>query len=914
MVHVPEPPTSGHLVVPELLQGQWSSALILTFGADLGFFESRLLSQLAAVPLRVILADDERLNEKFTEAAETGQSLRRANRTYVAAAIRHSGSAHAKVILLTAEREGVLVVGSGNLGHDGYASPGELWNVFRYHDDDPRHLSEFVAIRGLLTELGARGLLDPPVVELLQDIWGTAPWIPEASESMPDLHHNLDVPLIDQLVSAIDEPVEDLVMHAPFHDADSAAASALIRRLSPAKVTMLVSKKTSVDPQKLRRALRTAAASATELVEVRDHPGTYIHAKWIHAVGAKNEVLLTGSANLSRAALLNSASTGNIEVGVIRRRTRGAFDSLYTHLVRKPIPDAASLGLRFQAPDGLSEPDPGHPILLWSRLDRLVLTLAFDRDLPTDLDLALSHGGVELAWTSLRVHDRTIEFRLRASSAALVAEGGAIRVRTGSDDEAGGESWPFQLSQLRSRLEKAGRREQLTRITDLPEKDAELMQLLQELEQTLIFDAATTWRVVKPDAPTAEVDDGETIAWEDLDWNRVRRDPRFVGYLARGRAPGYAPTDVQVLLAAIAGRLGDIGALETGEADQDDESELAREGASDSPEDAEEREDELEDELTRRSLPVSTRVRMAFNRFVRRYARAARDVKFVNELGPLVAATNAVIFSNLLGQLLERNLADPHVVIDARLAVWEVLWGTNAGRPSILDQATEDEREEILSRLNDAGTKAECLRAMAETFEWELDPDLTVAVREQVRYLISDPGFGLRTDLLEAIDPSGELSPALLGNLVEVAAASSRQELDDYMLEPVGLTRFSADWEKHDVRRPLPTGPVNLHADILVVRPTIPNLTPDKAREVLERMAVARYLNDQPSDYLRVRFAGNGADVGIWDEEIEKGLIILVDDHEVESDEFNPPWPAWLQRLEELQQWAEERRGVQGAA
>ncbi len=911
---MPKLARSRDLVVPELLQGQWSSALILTFGADLGFFESRLLSQLAAVPLRVILADDDRLNEKFTEALETGQRLRRTNRTYLAAAIRHSGSAHAKVILLTAQREGLLVVGSGNLGHDGYASPGELWNVFRYHDNDPRHLPEFIAVRALVAELGDRSLLDPPVVELLQDLWGTAPWIPKASESSPEVHHNLDAPLIDQLVSAIEEPVDELVMHAPFHDADSAAVAALIRRLSPAKVTMLVSKATSVDPQKLKRALRTAAASATELIEVRDHPGTYIHAKWVHAMGAEREVLLTGSANLSRAALLKPVSTGNIELGVIRRGARGEFDSLYTHLNRKPIPDAAKLGLRFQASDGAPQGDAGYPILLWSRLDRLVLTLAFDRDLPSDLDLELSHGDIKLEWTSLVLDDTIVEFQLKGSSAALVAEGGAIRVRLGSDDDAVGQSWPFQLSQLRGRLETVGRREHLTKIKDLPEKDIELMQLLQELEQTLIFDAATTWRVARPDAPTADVEEGETITWGDLDWDRVRRDPRYVGYLARGRAPGHTPTDIQVLLAAIAGRLGDIGTLETAEADEDNESELAREGDPDSSENAEERENEREEELTRRSLPVSTRVRMAFNRFVRRYTAAARDARFVNELGPLVAATNAVVFSNLLGKLLERNLAEPHVVIDAHLAVWEVLWGTHTGRPSILEGATGDERDEILSRLNTAGTKAECLRAMAETYAWELDPALTVAVRDQVRYLISDPEFGLDTHLLEAVDPSGELIPVLLASLFEAAAASSRKELIDYVLEPVRLTGFSAHWEKHDVRRPLPTGAVSLRADILVVLSEIPNLTADQARKVLERMAVARYLNAEPGDYLRVRFAGNGADVGIWDQEVEKGLLVKIGNEEVEGDEFNPPWPAWLERLEELQEWADERRGAQGAA
>lgn len=673
---------------------------------------------------------------------------------------------------------------------------------------------------------------------------------------------------------------------------------------------MLVSMGTSVDPQKLKRALRTAMASVTELIEVRDFPRTYTHAKWIHAIGPTSEILLAGSANLSRAALLSPASSGNIEVGVIRRGARGEFDSLYSHLNRKSA-DVATLGLRYQAPDSSPAPDAGYAVLLWSRLDRRVLTLTFDRDVPGDLNLSLSNGERELEWTSLGLENTTVVVRLKASSAALVAEGGAIRVRIGGDDAV--DSWPFQLSQLRGRLEKAGRREQLTRITNLPERDAELVQLLQELEQTLIFDPVTTWRVARPEAATPEVDEGETIAWGDLDWDRVRRDPRYVGYLARGRTPGHTPTDIQVLLAAIAGRLGDIGIVETGDADEDGESELAREGAPDSSDEIEDREDELEDELTRRSLPVSTRVRMAFNRFIRRYSAAARDDRLVNELGPLVAATNAAIFSNLLGQLLERDLADPAAVIDAQLAVWEVLWGT-PGRPSILDRATADERAEIVSRLNDAGTKADCLRAMAETYDWELDRALAAAVGDQVRHLITNPQFGLETGLLETIDPSGELSPVLLANLTEVAAVASRQELDDYVLEPVELTHFSADWEKHEVRRPLPTGTVSLRAEILVVRPTIPDLTTDQAREVLERMAVARYLKGEPGDYLRVRFVGNGADVGIWDEELENGLIVVIGNDEVQSAEFNPPWPTWLERLEELQEWANERQRLRGAA
>ena len=132
------------LVLPELIQGSWTSAVILTYGADSFFFEGILIGQLAQVPLRAILADGRHVDKTFQEAADTGQRLRMANRTYLAAPIRHARAAHAKLILLLGPHSGQLVVGSGNLGQVGYASPGELRHMFGYDDEDPRHLVEFV--------------------------------------------------------------------------------------------------------------------------------------------------------------------------------------------------------------------------------------------------------------------------------------------------------------------------------------------------------------------------------------------------------------------------------------------------------------------------------------------------------------------------------------------------------------------------------------------------------------------------------------------------------------------------------------------------------------------------------------------------------------------------------------------------
>ena len=166
----------GSITIPDLLQGSWTSLVILTYGANLGFLESRLLAQLAQIPLRLVLADGLHLQERLKEAADTGQRLR-VNRAYVAGPIRHPRAAHAKAILLANATTGLLLVGSGNLGPEGYASPGELWHAFAYEESRPEHLSEFTSVRGLIEGLASRGALDPPTQEVLREVWSRSAWL-----------------------------------------------------------------------------------------------------------------------------------------------------------------------------------------------------------------------------------------------------------------------------------------------------------------------------------------------------------------------------------------------------------------------------------------------------------------------------------------------------------------------------------------------------------------------------------------------------------------------------------------------------------------------------------------------------------------------------------------------------------------
>ena len=501
------------LVLPELLQGQWTTAVICTFGADLTFFETRLLHQLAQVPLRLVLADDEQLASTLAEAARTGQRHRLANKAYVAAPVRHGRAAHGKLVLLLGPSEGLLVIGSGNLGYEGYAAPGELWHVFAYAEDRPQHLGEFAAARSYIDGLAQRKLLDPPVVELLLTAWGEATWLPSGPVGPTAITSNLDRPILQQLREAVTEPVQELIAHAPFHDADCAALRELIDSFTPKRVRLLLTDATSADPESITRALASAKRSTIEQVRVKTEPTAYIHAKWVHLVHRDSETLLTGSANLSRRALLQSAGTGNLELAVISTGRRGAFNSLYKHLQPEVLVDPSTLGISYRgsadgAPDLVT-----HPVVLWSRLDGPVLLLAFDRALSgtTVLDLQ-DHAGRALTWRDLAINGTDVRVVLSAESAEHLAEGGRVQVRVDDDDTQVSETWPYQLAHLRGRLTRGSQREQLPHIGDLPEHDAELYALLEELDKSLIIDHVSAWRIAKPKDPIPQgaADEGPT--------------------------------------------------------------------------------------------------------------------------------------------------------------------------------------------------------------------------------------------------------------------------------------------------------------------------------------------------------------------------------------------------------------------
>jgi hypothetical protein len=888
------------ITIPDLLQGSWTSLVILTYGANLGFLESRLLGQLAQIPLRLVLADDFCLEERLKEAAATGQRLR-VNRAYVAAPIRHPRAAHAKAILLANATTGLLLVGSGNLGPEGYASPGELWHAFTYEESRPEHLSEFTAVRGLIEGLASRGSLDPPTQEVLREVWSRSAWLTEPGQELSTVRHNLEVPLAEQLAAEVNWKVEQLTAYAPFHDSECRALAWLVDRFKPRRLRILLRGDTSVDADRLNSVLTTHPNSKCMRVVVTDDPATYLHAKWVHLEGAKNEALLTGSSNLSRPAMLNSAESGNVELGVINHGPQGHFGHLYEPLLLETIEGPEALDVTYKVP---AEPatQSDVPRLLWSRLDGNELTLMFDRPMSLETDLTILGSAGAIASEHRMVDDCSVRIRLSPHDATALTDVGRIEVCIG--DESGGEvTWPYHLGSLLGRLDRAANRDLLSQAGDLPEADAELYELLQALESTLIFDPESAWRVAAPQTPPGNIDgDEQHLRWEELDWERIQRDPRYRGYHFRGATAGVPPTEIQVILAAISGKIGDLGDLEktlgSSDLSADNESNLARE--SEYPSDAELESNEAQEETESRPLAIRTRTRMAFNRFVTRYAAAARDRGFVEKLGPILTVHNATIFNNLLIQLLTRDIVEPTNAIAAQIASWEMLWGTS-DQPGLLERLAGDEREAAERVLAEADDRSTTLRALSGCVDYDLTLDLKVQLRGLVVRLLTDPLFELDAHLIEAAAPDTRQAKALVDNLESLACRLSDAEIAEFVVAPMSLTQRDTHWDTERIKRLDPAGGRSYDSGCatLMINRTLDDLNCDMVLAALERFVVATGMADDSKSYWRIKFSGNENTLGYWDAAANFGLSI-VGNTEIEFDSLDVIWPRWFSRLQEL--------------
>ncbi len=905
--------TSPRVRVPTLFDEEWDSVIIVTYGADLAFFERDLWRQIDRAKNRLIFADGRQVQRRLV--AENNSSLRHVNRSYVLAPLRLGGAAHAKLILLLAEDRGLLAVGSGNLGMGGYASQGECFTTYHWSAEDSQHLHAFVAAKEFLEQVTARRLVDEIVKPRLQQAWQDAPWIYGAvDEPTSTVRHNLELPLLDQFIDAIDgRPVRELVVHAPFYDHRCRALSELIGRTHPESVQVLLQERiTSVDPVRLSEIL-LAAPSQVEVRTVQAHErGTFLHAKFLVARLSSSDVCLQGSPNVSTPALLQDGLTGNIEIANLLEGSPGAFDHLVSDLVISAHPvDVSSLGLSLAEDDDEPDDDDYEPLVRELSWVSPRLAGAFQGEIGTPPGLIVGESTVDdVEW-----HLDAPQHALTPFTAILGESASAELSRVASvtfvfdADRRTAPAYPYHLNTLIALSSGQGRTDLLKRAGDFDLDDEELEQLLVQLDEVLIVDGQSLWRMLKRKVPQpTDEASSVTLSYDDLDWDAIQSHPKLAQYRAWDQRGHADPTGLGILLGSIADRFrsevrrrrgeGGVGEIEA-EIGGDSLEDLANTIDAEDEETAEAEEAELE----RRRISARTRARRQFRSFVKRFVSGLTDDSFTRLVGSSVIVPSYIVFNHLCWKLAQLDLIDRPFVVDAQVELWRFFWGDAAG-PGYLATMSEAEQLAAIEILDVHCAEAVLLASVHQAYDiaWELEDADVTRLRDQWRViLMHDLGGVGATSVRDAATVSGSgPDPLSLADFVADLAGLAEYTPDREVLAVIAGILGCRATAVSRTRRKVHRG--DLGDDFVgVVEVSDPVVALDSSKALLLLSELARLLPDE--QYLRVSHTETGT-VAFADYELGVGL--WYDPRADEEIDFDPPdasshpWDSAVERLQAL--------------
>ncbi len=370
------------------LSGHWQHIIFLTYSFDLPFFESYLLPPLVqnGCKLITVVADAEWLAMRLPRWQEREQ-IRDAGKRYMLWSTRVPGTFHPKVVLAVNKTGGAVLVGSGNISSYSMASGGELFTVIEWQDQQIPHFAQEA------WELCMAIAQDLPIDQRYADCVREMANVARGLDTVPDqrsLLHNLKEALLPQLLREVGtQQVSEILLWSPFVDRNLKALRALVNHLQPQHVTFALQEGiTNIDGERLEalsNELSSLEWSFVELEHISSAKRRMIHAKGILiTLSTGEEILLSGSPNISAPALLENAEHGNMEVALLFRG-----QSIREHLFGgDPVKTGHSVDLQTlhwredPAPEQLANHDLPLLLLLGASQDGLQLILSIHGSCP----------------------------------------------------------------------------------------------------------------------------------------------------------------------------------------------------------------------------------------------------------------------------------------------------------------------------------------------------------------------------------------------------------------------------------------------------------------------------------------------------------------------------------------------------
>lgn len=724
--------------MPERLAGQWQHALFLAYTIDLEFFEHQVWWPLPETCRNVVVLADEDCLLDACEREASRRLVNHLNRRYVVDGLRFPGAAHAKIVLLTNEKQGRLLVGSGNLGPRGWVRGGEVFTAYDYEGEDAAELAPFLATRDLLTELLETGRVEGIARDRVELLLTETTWLYEGgiADAAP-LRHNLDRPFLEQLIEAVGgRTVDQLRVLSPFYDARASALSELLAALQPAASEIYVEPGcTSVDPVRLA-AVRDAQTSPCEVRPFKRDGCDYVHAKVYLAKTREEDVLLTGSPNLSRGAMLNLAKNANFEVASLLTAESGEFDYLFENLLAAPPQDDLStLELKLAESDDFD-----------GEGERLVLMRAVLRK--SELEMSV-RGLPAVEGLRLRIGDEVLAPQME------VAPGEPAIIRAALDDElrellsrcvpltllvtlTDGEVesnavFVMDKAALAAEARSPQARGVTSEFTGIP-LDDELAEIVLPLE-IAFGDFRGAWRpAAKAANPSLTPEDEDRfIAYDSVDLDAVRQHPKIQQYLHSHGVHSFGGNGHETVLdtvpLSVAEFFRQFARTEAGHQQWEEAAIVVGEDDGAVSEEAAE-------EIRTRILDLQQRRQWAVRRFVTSCLRGVTSEGFGEIAGFAFLSRVYAIFNHVLLRFSEKRWVDLEFLADVALSLWEFYWGTPA-KAGVYFGASEAERALALQLLEEHA-EPQTLLAMLSALSQAAQPDRPQPLSEELRRRLRD--------------------------------------------------------------------------------------------------------------------------------------------------------------------------------
>ncbi|MGM4902040.1 hypothetical protein AB8B21_22030 [Tardiphaga sp. 866_E4_N2_1] len=352
-----------------------TTAVILTHNIDFMFAQAILLNRLrkCGSPRLTVFADAGCAAGSFKRQSDIADRVGRSFRV-VPVNLGPGRRFHPKVIFLAGPSGANLAVGSGNLGHGGWSGNREIWTYFSFPGNGGPAIAAF---RNYLAEICGFADASEAVRMSVIELFSAEAWAADLPEPGDLLTLPADTPLMDKLLAQLDKPPSSFDMLVSYFDAEGAAVSELARRLGvPLRVLIQLGKEGLSSPAASKLPASAQVLGVTPLENERQT----IHAKLFAAIYPDEVVLIAGSANCSRAALL-SRRDGNAELMAVSRLSVSEYEQLLASIQISDHPP----NLPLEAPNGDWDAIESPPVrILSASFDNGVMTVrcAFAASVP----------------------------------------------------------------------------------------------------------------------------------------------------------------------------------------------------------------------------------------------------------------------------------------------------------------------------------------------------------------------------------------------------------------------------------------------------------------------------------------------------------------------------------------------------